>query len=55
MEGQVGHQHWTLSVDMVNDLDAILELPNDALVTWVGQELQRVVEWGVTMLILALS
>ena len=29
---------------MVNDLDAILDLPNDALVTCVGQELQRVVE-----------
>ena len=31
---------------MVNDLDAILELPNDAMVTQVGQELQHMVEWG---------
>ena len=35
-----------LSVDLVNDVDIILELPNDALVTQVGQELQKVVEWG---------
>ena len=35
-----------LSVDLVNDIDIILELPNDALVTQVGQELQKVVEWG---------
>ena len=35
-----------LSVDLVNDIDVILELPNDALVTRVGQELQKVVEWG---------
>ena len=35
-----------LSVDLVNDEDIILELPNDALVTQVGQELQKVVEWG---------
>ena len=35
-----------LSVDLVNDVDVILELPNDALVTRVGQELQKVVEWG---------
>ena len=35
-----------LSVDIVNDLDAILELPNDILVIRVGQELQHVVEWG---------
>ena len=28
-----------LSVDLVNDVDVILELPNDALVTRVGQEL----------------
>ena len=28
-----------LSVDLVNDVDVILELPNDALVTQVGQEL----------------
>ena len=35
-----------LSVDLVNDVDVILELPNDALVTQVGQELQKVVEWG---------
>ena len=33
-----------LSVDLGNDVDAILELPNGALVTRVGQELQRVVE-----------
>ena len=35
-----------LSVDLFNDVDVILELPNDALVTQVGQELQKVVEWG---------
>ena len=35
-----------LSVDLVNDVDAILELPNDALVMQVGQELQKIVEWG---------
>ena len=35
-----------LSVDVVNDVDVILEMPNDALVTRVGQELQKVVEWG---------
>ena len=35
-----------LSVDLVNDKDIILELPKDALVTRVGQELQKVVEWG---------
>ena len=35
-----------LSVDLVNDIDVILELPNDALVTQVGQELQKIVEWG---------
>ena len=35
-----------LSVDLVNDVDVILELPNDALVTQVGQELQKVVECG---------
>ena len=35
-----------LSVDLVNDIDAILELLNDALVTQVGQELQKIVEWG---------
>ena len=35
-----------LSVDLVNDVDTILELPNDALVMRVEQELQRVVEWG---------
>ena len=35
-----------LSVDLVNDVDVILELPNNALVTRVGQELQKVVEWG---------
>ena len=29
-----------LSVDLVNNVDAILELPNDALVMQVGQELQ---------------
>ena len=34
-----------LSVDLVNDVDIILELPNDALVTRVGQELQKVVEF----------
>ena len=39
-----------LSVDLVNDIDVILELPNDALVTWVGQELQKVVEWGGGMM-----
>ena len=38
-----------LSVDLVNDIDVILELLNDALVTQVGQELQKVVEWGGTM------
>ena len=38
-----------LSVDLVNDVDIILELPNDALVTRVGQELQKVVEWGAMM------
>ena len=35
-----------LSLDIVNKVDAILELPNDALVTQVGQELQCVIEWG---------
>ena len=35
-----------LSVDLVNDIDVILELSNDALVTRVGQELQKVVQWG---------
>ena len=42
-----------LSVDLVNDIDAILELPNDALVTRVGQELQKIVEWGamISMLV----
>ena len=35
-----------LSVDLVNDVDVILELPNDVLVTRVGQELQKVVESG---------
>ena len=35
-----------LSVDLVNDVDIILELLNNALVTRVGQELQKVVEWG---------
>ena len=35
-----------LSVDLVNDIDAILELPNDALVTRVGPELQKIVEGG---------
>ena len=51
--GQVIHQKVKqitgiepLSVDLVNDVDVILELPNDALVTRVGQELQKVVEWG---------
>ena len=38
-----------LSVDLVNEVDVILELPNDALVTQVGQELQKVVEWGGMM------
>ena len=38
-----------LSVDLVNDVDAILELLNDALVTRVGQKLQRIVEWQVMM------
>ena len=35
-----------LSVDLVNDVDTILELPSHTLVTWVGQELQKIVEWG---------
>ena len=35
-----------LSVDLVNDIDAILKLLNDALVMRVGQELQKIVKWG---------
>ena len=35
-----------LLVDLVNVVDTIPELPTDALVMRVGQELQRVVEWG---------
>ena len=35
-----------LSVDLFNDVDTILELPSDTLVTRVGQELQKIVEWG---------
>ena len=41
-----------LSIDLVNKVGAILELPGDTLVTRVGQELQRVIEWGATMLML---
>ena len=60
--GQVIHQEVKqatstepLSVDLVNNLDAILELPNNALVTQVGQELQKVIEWGAMMLTLVPS
>ena len=35
-----------LSVVLVSNVDAILELPSDTVVTWVGQELQNIVEWG---------
>ena len=51
--GQVIHQQVKqitgikpLSIDLVNKVDAILELPSDALVTHVGEELQWIVEWG---------
>ena len=33
LENQTSHGVEPLSVDLVNDIDAILELPNNALVT----------------------
>ena len=35
-----------LQAEIVTDLDVVLEFPNDALVTQVGQEMQDVTEWG---------
>ena len=39
-----------IRAEIVTNLDVVLELSNDALVTQVGREMQEVTEWGGDMM-----
>ena len=39
-----------LRAEIVTDLDVVLELPNDALVTQMGRDMQAITKWGVALM-----